>query len=35
MRRRLPTTVTYAAEGEGFELRGQDRLHVRGAVSPG
>jgi acyl dehydratase len=31
----LPATVTYAAEGEAFELRGPDRLHVRGTVSPG
>ncbi|MFE2425706.1 MaoC/PaaZ C-terminal domain-containing protein [Streptomyces sp. NPDC059373] len=31
----LPATVTYAAEGGAFELRGRDRLHVTGTVGPG
>jgi acyl dehydratase len=30
----LPGTVTYAARGDRFELRGGDRLHVSGTVSP-
>ncbi|WP_328439112.1 MaoC/PaaZ C-terminal domain-containing protein [Streptomyces sp. NBC_00444] len=30
----LPGTVTYAADGERFELRGGDRTHVSGAVYP-
>ncbi|MEV6171278.1 MaoC/PaaZ C-terminal domain-containing protein [Streptomyces sp. NPDC051954] len=30
----LPGTVTYAAEGERFELRGGDRTHVSGGVYP-
>jgi acyl dehydratase len=30
----LPGTVTYAAEGGRFELRGRDRTHVSGAVYP-
>ncbi len=30
----LPGTVTYAADGERFELRGGDRVHVSGAVYP-
>ncbi|MDG9718942.1 MaoC/PaaZ C-terminal domain-containing protein [Streptomyces sp. DH24] len=30
----LPGTVTYAARGERFELRGGDRRHVTGTVRP-
>ncbi|WP_367321461.1 MaoC family dehydratase [Streptomyces sp. HUAS ZL42] len=30
----LPGTVTYAAEGGRFELRGGDRVHVTGSVQP-
>ncbi|MGI5377369.1 MaoC family dehydratase [Streptomyces sp. CA-251387] len=30
----LPGTVTYAAEGGRFELRGGDRIHVAGEVYP-
>lgn len=30
----LPGRVTYAAGGDAFELRGDDRLHLRGTVSP-
>ncbi|MFD3498998.1 MaoC family dehydratase [Streptomyces sp. NPDC058676] len=30
----LPGTVTYAADGERFELRGGDRVHVSGGVYP-
>ncbi|MFC5215665.1 MaoC family dehydratase [Streptomyces coerulescens] len=30
----LPGTVTYAAEGGRFELRGDDRLHLTGEVYP-
>ncbi|MHC3474506.1 MaoC family dehydratase [Streptomyces sp. 7R007] len=31
---RLPGTVTYAADGDRFELRGGDQVHVRGEVRP-
>ncbi|PBC62037.1 hypothetical protein BKI49_20840 [Streptomyces sp. Tue6028] len=30
----LPGTVTYAAEGPAFELRGGDRVHLTGEVRP-
>ncbi|WP_330306553.1 MULTISPECIES: MaoC/PaaZ C-terminal domain-containing protein [unclassified Streptomyces] len=30
----LPGTVTYAAEGSAFELRGGDRVHLTGEVRP-
>lgn len=30
----LPGTVTYAADGERFELCGEDRVHVTGGVHP-
>ncbi|MEU6216626.1 MaoC/PaaZ C-terminal domain-containing protein [Streptomyces sp. NPDC047022] len=30
----LPGTVTYAADGGRFELRGGDRLHLRGEIRP-
>ncbi|MFF4210797.1 MaoC/PaaZ C-terminal domain-containing protein [Streptomyces sp. NPDC001796] len=30
----LPGTVTYAADGERFELRGGDQVHVQGEVRP-
>ncbi|GAA5003195.1 MaoC/PaaZ C-terminal domain-containing protein [Streptomyces siamensis] len=30
----LPGTVTYAAEGPAFELRGEDRVHLTGEVRP-
>ncbi|MEU1202801.1 MaoC/PaaZ C-terminal domain-containing protein [Streptomyces sp. NPDC005813] len=30
----LPGTVTYAAEGPAFELRGKDRVHLTGEVRP-
>jgi hypothetical protein len=31
----LPGTVTYAAQGERFQLRGAgDRLHLTGSVYP-
>jgi len=30
----LPATVTFAADGDAFEVRGRDQLHLQGTVTP-